>query len=48
MPTLFVRRYPGVAELKDSVLALAPEERHEFVAWVNRLGADYGDLFGTC
>ena len=36
----------SVAELKDSVLALAPEERHEFVAWVNRLEADYGDVPG--
>ncbi|MCX6925301.1 MAG: hypothetical protein NT154_19135 [Verrucomicrobia bacterium] len=26
----------SVAELKDSVLALAPEERHEFLTWVNR------------
>ena len=36
----------SVAELKDSVLALAPEERHEFIAWVNRLEADYGDVPG--
>jgi len=36
----------SVAELKDSVLALAPEDRHEFVAWVNRLEADYGDVPG--
>jgi hypothetical protein len=36
----------SVAELKDSVLALAPEERHEFVAWVNRLEAEYGDVPG--
>ena len=36
----------SVAELKDSVLALAPAERHEFVAWVNRLEADYGDVPG--
>jgi hypothetical protein len=28
------------------VLALAPEERHEFVAWVNRLEADYEDVPG--
>jgi len=28
------------------VLALAPEERYEFVAWVNRLEADYGDVPG--
>lgn len=36
----------SVAELKDSVLALAPNERHEFVAWVNRLESDYGDVPG--
>lgn len=36
----------SVAELKDSVLALAPEERHEFVTWVNRLEGDYGNVPG--
>ncbi len=36
----------SVAELKDSVLALAPKERHAFVAWVNRLEGDYGDVPG--
>jgi hypothetical protein len=36
----------SVAELKDSLLALSPEERHEFVAWVSRLEADYGHVPG--
>ncbi len=36
----------SLTELKDSVLALPAEERHEFVAWINRLEADYGDLPG--
>jgi hypothetical protein len=36
----------SVAELKDSVLALAPKERHEFVTWVNRLEGDCGDVPG--
>jgi hypothetical protein len=36
----------SVAELKESVMALAPKERHEFVAWVNRLEGDYGDVPG--
>jgi hypothetical protein len=36
----------SVAELKDRVLALPAEERHEFVAWVSRLEGDYGDLPG--
>jgi hypothetical protein len=36
----------SVAELKDNVLALAPDKRHDFVAWLNRLEGDYGDLPG--
>jgi len=36
----------SVAELKDSVLALPQGERHEFVVWVNRLEAGYGDVPG--
>jgi len=36
----------SVAELKDSVMALAPEARHEFVTWVNRLEGDYWDVPG--
>jgi hypothetical protein len=36
----------SVAELKSSVLALPLEQRHEFVVWVNRLEADYGDVPG--
>jgi hypothetical protein len=36
----------SVAELKESVLALPADERHDFVAWVNRLESDYGDVPG--
>ena len=36
----------SVVELKDSVLALAPKDRHEFVTWVNRLEGEYGDVPG--
>ena len=36
----------SVVELKESVLALPAEERHDFVAWVNRLESDYGDVPG--
>jgi hypothetical protein len=36
----------SVAKLKDSVRALRTEERPEFVAWVNRLESDYGDVPG--
>jgi hypothetical protein len=36
----------SVAELKDRVLALPKEQRHEFVVWLNRLEADYGDVPG--
>jgi len=36
----------SVAKLKDSVRALPTEERHEFVAWVNRLESDCEDVPG--
>ena len=36
----------SLAELKQNVLTLPENERHEFVVWVNRLGADYGDVPG--
>jgi hypothetical protein len=36
----------SLAQLKDSVLALPEEERHEFLIWVNRLEGDYGDVPG--
>jgi hypothetical protein len=36
----------SVAKLKDSALALPTEERHEFVAWVNRLESDCVDVPG--
>lgn len=35
-----------LAELKQSVLTLPENERHEFVVWMNRLDADYGDVPG--
>ena len=36
----------SLAELKQSTLTLPEKERHEFVVWVNRLEADYGDVPG--
>ena len=36
----------SLAELKQSVLTLPENERHEFVVWVNRLERDYGDVPG--
>ena len=36
----------SLAELKQKVMALPENERHEFVTWVNRLEADYGDVPG--
>jgi len=36
----------SLAELKETVLALAQDERHEFLVWVNRLQANYGDVPG--
>lgn len=36
----------SLLELKESVLALPEQERHDFVAWVNRLEADYEDVPG--
>ncbi|MBM3879715.1 MAG: hypothetical protein FJ387_08350 [Verrucomicrobia bacterium] len=35
-----------MAELKEGVLALPVDERHEFVAWIHRVEADYGDVPG--
>jgi hypothetical protein len=32
--------------MQESVLALPQRERHEFVVWLNRLEADYGDVPG--
>jgi len=34
----------SLAELKQSVLELPAEQQHEFVAWVNRIAANYGDI----
>jgi hypothetical protein len=36
----------SVAELKDRVLALPANERHDFVAWASRLESDYADVPG--
>jgi hypothetical protein len=36
----------SLTELKQNVLELPLNERHEFVAWLNRLEADYGDVPG--
>ena len=36
----------SLAELKDSVLTLPEEERHELVVWLNRLDTNYGDVPG--
>jgi len=36
----------SMAELKESVVALPPQDRHDFVAWINRLEGGYGDLPG--
>ena len=36
----------SLAELKQNVLELPANERYEFVSWVNRLEADYGDVPG--
>jgi hypothetical protein len=36
----------SLAELKDSVLALPQNQRHEFIVWVSRLEANYGDIPG--
>src|SRR4051812_18205889 len=33
----------SLAELKDRVLALAADERHQFAIWINKMQADYGD-----
>jgi hypothetical protein len=36
----------SLAELKESVLALPKQERHDLLAWLNRLESDYGDVAG--
>jgi len=36
----------SLAELKESILALPAKERHDFVAWVNRLEEDYREVPG--
>ena len=36
----------SLSELKESVLALPQGDRHDFVVWVERLEANYGDVPG--
>jgi hypothetical protein len=36
----------SLAELKQNILTLPENERHEFVVWVNRLESNYGDVPG--
>jgi len=36
----------SLAELKESVLALPADERHEFVVWINRFESNCGDVPG--
>jgi hypothetical protein len=36
----------SMTELKNGILALSKEQRHEFLVWINRLEADYGDVRG--
>lgn len=36
----------SLAELKENVLALPEDERHELAIWLNKLEADYGDVPG--
>ena len=36
----------SLAELKENVLALPQSERHDFVVWLQRLEATYGDVPG--
>lgn len=34
----------SLAELKQSVLQLPAEQKHEFVVWVNQMTGNYGDI----
>lgn len=34
----------SLAELKQNVLDLPAEQKHEFVVWVNQIAANYGDI----
>jgi hypothetical protein len=36
----------SLTELKQGVLALPTDERHEFVVWINRVEGEYGDVPG--
>jgi hypothetical protein len=34
----------SLAELKQNVLELPAEQKHEFLVWINHLTANYGDI----
>jgi hypothetical protein len=34
----------SLADLKQSVLNLPADQKHEFVVWVNQVAANYGDI----
>jgi hypothetical protein len=34
----------SLADLKQSVLELPADQKHEFVVWVNQVAANYGDI----
>jgi hypothetical protein len=34
----------SLADLKQSVLDLPAEQKHEFVVWINQIAANYGDI----
>ncbi len=34
----------SLTELKNNVLALPENERHDFIVWLNRLELNYGDV----
>ena len=36
----------SLAELKDNVMALPENERHDLAVWLNRLQQHYGDIPG--
>lgn len=36
----------SLAELKENVLALPEDQRHELAIWLNKLEGDYGDVPG--
>jgi hypothetical protein len=34
----------SLAELKDRILDLRPEDRHDLAVWINHLESDYSDV----